>query len=123
MQKDTHTAFLRGLRQIVLRPILFVDLLLGERNRLRLDYRPVREYVPLVNDGSRVEVFAGVTALGMVQASTGFRVQIDAIGAAIAVGLAGHNPGAIVKTVQAASRRDNQAALFPGVHCCDLRDD
>jgi hypothetical protein len=123
MQENANATLLCGLSEVIRWPILFVDLLFGERNRLRFDYGPVRENVAPMDDGRGVVVLARMPALRMVRAGAGFRFQVDAVSSVAALGrLARNKPSAVVQTVEPTGCRDDEAALLSGVHFRNLRD-
>src|SRR5262249_61645792 len=112
MQEYADATFFCGLSKVVGRPILLVNLLLGERDCLRFDHGSIRKNVTLVDDGRSVVVLAGESALNMVRTSASFGIQVNAVsGVAALGGLARNKPSAIRKGVEAARWAADKAVI------------
>jgi hypothetical protein len=53
---------------------------LGERDRLRFDYRSIREYITLKDDHGSVVMLAEMSTFNVIRTSASLCMQVDAIG-------------------------------------------
>jgi hypothetical protein len=75
-----------------------------------------------VDDHGGKVVLARLPAFGVVKASAGFLVKVDAVGrCAILVRLTWNKPSAVIQAIEPTGCRDYQAALLSGFHFCNLR--
>lgn len=104
-----------GLSEIVRPPILFVDLLRSQGERLRLDNVPVGQEVPRKREPCGIVMFTDKPGFGAIRASTLLFVQVHAIDF-LRAALARHEPQAFFVPVQFAGCRDHHSAFFSWSH-------